>query len=417
MTALSWDMLDDHSPEIGTSSHPGIANPQQKKTLADYVAEGNALLDSVGHKDPATSAAIKRIKEMSLLQAVDGLRMGGERICAEDKRILGGHGDTDVNQLIPFKYEWAWQKYLDGCANHWMPQEINMTADIALWKSSKLTQQERHVVEQSLGFFSTADSIVLNNIAEGLERHIKAPECRQYLARQRFEEAIHTHAYQYCIQSLGINEGDIFNKYRETPSMALKSAWCIKHSSEICDPNFVVDLNNMSTVETLVRDMAAFYLAMEGLFFYCGFSQVLSMARRGRMTGVGEQFQYILRDESMHVNFGVDMINQIKAEVPDLWSKGFQSVICDMIAEARVIEKAYARDAMPEGGMVGMHPDAMDQYLDFTADRRLIQIGLAPQTTAGNPFTWMSEMMDLRKEKNFFETRVTDYQVSSGLQW
>ncbi|TXH50386.1 MAG: ribonucleotide-diphosphate reductase subunit beta, partial [Cellvibrionales bacterium] len=131
------------------------------------------------------------------------------RVNVADKRII--NGQTDVNQLVPFKYKWAWEKYLATCANHWMPQEINMTRDIALWKGPNgLTEDERRIIKRNLGFFVTADSLAANNIVLGTYRHITAPECRQFLLRQAFEEAIHTHAYQYCIESLGMDEGEVF---------------------------------------------------------------------------------------------------------------------------------------------------------------------------------------------------------------
>ncbi|HCE28105.1 MAG TPA: ribonucleotide-diphosphate reductase subunit beta, partial [Comamonadaceae bacterium] len=124
------------------------------------------------------------------------------RVNAADKRII--NGKTDVNQLVPFKYKWAWEKYLATCANHWMPQEVNMTRDIALWKDPHgLTEDERRIIKRNLGFFVTADSLAANNIVLGTYRHITAPECRQFLLRQAFEEAIHTHAYQYIVESLG----------------------------------------------------------------------------------------------------------------------------------------------------------------------------------------------------------------------
>ena len=134
------------------------------------------------------------------------------RVRAEDKRII--NAKTDVNQLVPFKYKWAWEKYIAGCANHWMPQEVNMNRDIATWKDPNgLTDDERLLIKRNLGFFVTADSLAANNIVLGTYRHITAPECRQYLLRQAFEEAIHTHAYQYIAESLGLDEGEIFNAY------------------------------------------------------------------------------------------------------------------------------------------------------------------------------------------------------------
>jgi ribonucleoside-diphosphate reductase beta chain len=297
-----------------------------------------------------------------------------------------------------------------------MPQEINMTQDIALWRSNDgLSEDERKIVMRNLGFFSTADSLVANNLVLSIYRLVTNPECRQYLLRQAFEEAIHTHAYQYCIESLGMDEGEIFNMYREVPAVAKKAAWALKYTQAIGNPQFKTGTTEND--QELLQNLIAFYCVLEGLFFYCGFSQILSMGRRNKMTGVAEQFQYILRDESMHVNFGVDVINQIKNENPKLWTEEFQAKMTQMILEGLALEIEYARDTMPRG-VLGMNAQMMEDYLKFITNRRLTQIGLSEQFPGvENPFPWMSEIMDLRKEKNFFETRVTEYQVGGALSW
>lgn len=337
-----------------------------------------------------------------------------ERVTVDQKAMINCR--ADLNQLVPFKYEWAWQKYLDGCANHWMPQEVNMTADIALWKSEGgLTDDERTIVKRSLGFFSTADSLVANNLVLAIYRLITNPECRQYLLRQAFEEAIHTHAYQYCIESLGMDEGEIFNMYHEVPFVAEKASWALQYTRAISDPTFTT--GTVETDKTLLKNLIAYYCVLEGVFFYCGFTQILSMGRRNKMTGTSEQFQYILRDESMHVNFGIDVINQIKLENPHLWDEDMQQQARFMILDGTRLEIAYARDTMPRG-VLGMNANMMEEYLQFIANRRLAQIGLAEEYPGvKNPFPWMSEIMDLKKEKNFFETRVTEYQTGGALSW
>src|SRR5258705_7259662 len=159
------------------------------------------------------------------------------RVNVADKRII--NGQTDVNQLVPFKYKWAWEKYIAACANHWMPQEINMSRDIELWKDPRgLTDDERRLVKRNLGFFVTADSLAANNIVLGTYRHITAPECRQYLLRQAFEEAIHTHAYQYIVESLRLDEGEVFNAYHEIPSIRDKDEFLIPFIDILTDPTF-----------------------------------------------------------------------------------------------------------------------------------------------------------------------------------
>lgn len=364
--------------------------------------------------DSAVARAQQSVQALDPTPGLEELEMGAERVQVDEKRMINCR--ADLNQLVPFKYDWAWQKYLDGCANHWMPQEVNMNADIALWKSKDgLSDDERRIVMRSLGYFSTADSLVANNLILAIYRHITNPEARQYLLRQAFEEAIHTHAYQYCVESLGMDEGEVFNMYREVPSVAKKAAWSINHTQGISNPYFTTGTEE--TDQELLRNLVGFYCVTEGIFFYCGFTQILSMGRRNKMTGVAEQFQYILRDESMHLNFGIDVINQIKLENPHLWTSQFKDEVTQMILEGTELEIAYARDTMPRG-VLGMNAAIMEEYLHFIANRRLTQLGLAEQFPgAKNPFPWMSEIMDLRKEKNFFETRVIEYQTGGALSW
>ncbi|WP_026069509.1 ribonucleotide-diphosphate reductase subunit beta [Legionella tunisiensis] len=345
---------------------------------------------------------------------LEALEMGAGRIHVDDKQIINCR--ADLNQLVPFKYTWAWDKYLTACANHWMPNEINMSADVALWKDPNgLTADERLIILRNLGFFSTADSLVANNLVLAVYRHITNPECRQYLLRQAFEEALHTHAYQYVIESLGLDEAAVFNMYREIPSVATKAAWALPFTQSLSDPNF--HTGTPEDDQRLLRDLIAFYVVFEGIFFYVGFTQILSMGRRNKMVGTSEQFQYILRDESMHMNFGIDVINQIKIENPHLWTPAFKEEIIQLIKEGVALEYQYARDTMPHG-ILGMNAEMFEEYLHFIANRRLSQIGLPEQYPgAENPFPWMSEMMDLKKEKNFFETRVIEYQAGGTLSW
>jgi len=336
------------------------------------------------------------------------------RVNAADKRIINGH--TDVNQLVPFKYKWAWEKYLATCANHWMPNEVNMSRDIATWKDPNgLTEDERRIVKRNLGFFVTADSLAANNIVLGTYRHITAPECRQFLLRQAFEEAIHTHAYQYIVESLGLDESEIFNAYHEVDSIRQKDEFLIPFIDAIMDPHF--QTGTPEADQTLLKSLIVFACLMEGLFFYVGFTQILALGRQNKMTGAAEQYQYILRDESMHCNFGIDVINQIKLENPQLWTPAFKAEIKALFEKAVELEYRYAEDTMPRG-VLGMNASMFKGYLRYIANRRAQQIGLeALFPNEENPFPWMSEMIDLKKERNFFETRVIDYQTGGALAW
>ena len=409
---LNWD---DYNVAEGQAP---VSAPQQAPVQPEVV---NKALDTLNEQsaEPAAvtdtmKAAAEAVANIDTAAGLEELEMGASRISVDEKAMINCR--ADLNQLVPFKYDWAWQKYLDGCANHWMPQEINMTADVATWKSEDgLTDDERRIVMRSLGYFSTADSLVANNLVLGIYRLITNPECRQYLLRQAFEEAIHTHAYQYCIESLGMDEGEVFNMYREVPSVAKKASWSLNKTQALSDPNFTT--GTVEDDQQVLRNLIGFYGVTEGIFFYCGFTQILSMGRRNKMTGVAEQFQYILRDESMHLNFGIDVINQIKLENPHLWTEEFQQEAIQMILEGTALEIEYARDTMPRG-VLGMNASMMEEYLQFIANRRLTQLGLPEQFPgAQNPFPWMSEIMDLRKEKNFFETRVIEYQTGGALSW
>lgn len=345
---------------------------------------------------------------------LEEIGIGLARVQVDDKKIINCR--ADLNQLVPFKYRWAWEKYLVACANHWMPNEVNMAADIALWKDPHgLTENERRIIQRNLGFFSTADSLVANNLVLAVYRHITNPECRQYLLRQAFEEALHTHSYQHIVESLGLDEGEIFNMYRELPSVAKKAAWAIPYTRSLGDPNFKTGTPEGD--RRLLRDLIAFYVIFEGIFFYVGFTQILALGRRNKMTGTAEQLQFILRDESMHLNFGIDVINQIKIENPHLWTEELQQEALKMIQSGVDLEYQYAADTMPHG-ILGLNAAMFLDYLHYIANRRCAQIGLpALYTAKENPFPWMSEILDLKKEKNFFETRVIEYQTGGALQW
>ena len=321
---------------------------------------------------------------------------------------------VDVNQLMPIKYNWAWEHYINGCANHWMPTEVPMGADIELWKSDRLSEAERRLVMRNLGFFSTAESLVANNIVLAIYKHITNAEARQYLLRQAFEEAIHSHTFLYIVDSLNLDQKEIFNMYNEVNSIQGKDAFEMKLTENILQDGFTTQ--TFEGAQTFLKDLIGYYIIMEGIFFYSGFAMILSLHRQNKLTGIGEQFQFILRDETVHLNFGIDLINGIKEENPDLWTEAFQSEIIEMIQEAVRLEIAYAKDCLPKG-ILGLTAEMFEDYVQYIADRRLERIGLSKLYHSSSPFPWMSETIDLTKEKNFFETRVTEYQSSAGLEW
>ena len=289
-----------------------------------------------------------------------------------------------------------------------------MTKDIATWQSDKLTDAERRVIMRNLGFFSTAESLVGNNLVLAIFEHVTNAECRQYLLRQAFEEAVHSHTFLYVVDSLGLDEGEVFNMYHEVPSIARKDAFETELTAEVLSEDF--STANDEGAQAFLKNLIGYYLIMEGVFFYTGFVMMLSFHRRNLMTGIGEQFQYILRDETIHLNFGIDLINGIKAENPHLWTRDFQQSMIDRVNQAVELELDYAGDCLP-AGIMGLNKGLFRDYVQHIADRRLERIGLPMQFGSPNPFPWMSETMDLAKEKNFFETRVTEYQSAGSLSW
>lgn len=330
------------------------------------------------------------------------------------KKIINDNS-TNPHQIIPIKYKWAREYYLCGIANTWIPEEISMIADIEQWKSNKiLTSSERNLIIKNLSFFSTAESLTANNIVLSAYKHITNPECRQYMLRQAFEEAVHTDTFIYCCESLGLNPEEIYTAYLNIPSIKEKDDFVIKLTSSILDPNFKTD--TIENIKELVKNLIGFYVIMEGIFFYAGFAMILAIKRQNKMVGIGQQFEYIMRDESIHLAYGCDVIMTIINDYPEIWTKEFKDEITNLIDEAVKLEILYIYDAC-EVEVAGINQKQFCNYIYYIADRRLERLGLNKIYNIDNPFIWMSQSIDLPKEKNFFETRVTEYQTASSLEW
>ncbi len=333
---------------------------------------------------------------------------------SKEKKLLNCSA-TDPNKILPMKYKWARQHFKDGVANNWTPEEVNMQKDVEMWRSpDALSPDERRLVMWNMGFFSTAESLTANNIVLTIYRHITNPECRQYLLRQAYEEAIHTDTFIYCCDTLGLDPDEVYNMYNTIPSIKAKDDFVIDITKSILDPDFTTE--GVDNIQRFVHDLVGYYVIMEGIFFYAGFVMMLSFLRQNKMVGVGEQFQFILRDESVHLAFGCDLINTVVQENPGIWADQFKDTITANVRKAVDLEHEYARDCLPTG-ILGLNADAVHQYIQYIADRRLERIELPKIYDAPNPFPWMSEVIDLKKEKNFFETRVTEYQTGGMLSW
>ncbi|MDF2379740.1 MAG: ribonucleotide-diphosphate reductase subunit beta [Candidatus Gracilibacteria bacterium] len=365
----------------------------------------------------ANAAQVKDIKRPQTVEIENtfygDFKMTQERPNVNDRRVINGE-EGDVVQLSPIKHQFAWDAYKAGNANHWLPEEISMQKDIELWKSDELSDNERRAIEMTMGFFTTADSIVANNLVLAIYKHITSPECRMYLLRQSFEEAVHTHSYQYIVESIGLDESKIFNMYREIDSIYNKDMFAVSLTEGILDSAFTTKSDEAA--QMFLENLIIFYVVMEGIFFYSSFVMMLSFQRQNKMVGTAEQFQYIMRDESMHMNFGIDMINTVIDENPQLWTPEFQEKVYKMVRNGVELEVTYGNDVIPYG-ILGLSPESIREYVQHIADRRLERIRLKPIYGSENPFPWMSEAIDLGKEKNFFERRVTEYQVGGTLEW
>ncbi|AXG09313.1 ribonucleotide-diphosphate reductase subunit beta [Haloplanus rubicundus] len=328
--------------------------------------------------------------------------------------LVNADDQHDPNKILPIDYDWAREYYEAGVANNWVPAEIPMQDDVQQWNGDALTDGERQLVEWNLGFFSTAESLTANNVVLALYEYVTAPECRQYLLRQAYEEAIHTDTFIYCCDSLGFDPEYLYGMYDRIPSIAEKDAFVVDLTRTVDRDGFTIETD--ADMREFLRDLVGFYVIMEGIFFYAGFAMMLGLKRRNKMVGIGQQFEYIMRDESLHVGFGVDLIDQIRAENPGVWTEAFEAEVIDLVTDAVELEQLYAHEACPDD-VLGMSADQFAEYVEHVADRRLGQLDLPTQYETENPFPWMSEQVDLNKEKNFFETQVTEYQSGGSLDW
>jgi ribonucleoside-diphosphate reductase beta chain len=350
--------------------------------------------------------------------------------------LLSG-GKTDPNKILPIQYPWARQYYKDGRKNDWSPEDVPMQDDVEMWKSDSLSEHERRLILWNLGFFSTAESLTANNIVLGIYSHITDPACRQYLLRQAYEEALHTDTFIYCCDTLGLDPDEIYNMYKTIPSIKEKDDFVVELTKTIYDRTFYIEPyfprplgeeNSQAVkdwsryknrrdgqIRAFLKDLVGYYVIMEGIFFYAGFAMMLALKRQKKMNSVGEQFEYIMRDESVHLAFGMDLINTIRQEEPDAWTPELEKEIDTLISQAVCLEQAYAHDACPQG-LLGINADQFSTYVEYVTDRRLERLGMNKHYGVQNPFPWMSQSVDLLKEKNFFETRVIEYQVG-GLVW
>lgn len=328
---------------------------------------------------------------------------------ADDKRVI--NGQTDINQLAPFKYPWAWNFFLNANKNHWTPLDINMAQDVADYRN-KLTDEEKHVYENVLSYLTTSDILAMRNIGLAVMEKMSAPELQIYQARQVYEESLHTWTYQHCIESIGLDQSEIYNRYRVVPEIHQKISVANRRLNSVLRSD--IDLTDRDELNNFVISYMFFAGIFEGCWFYNGFSPIFALQRRGLMKGTAEQLQYIMRDEVMHAAFGIRVVKQIiqeekvtldPKEIRHMWDEAYEA------------EKAYTSYILRDP-ILGYSAETHLAQFQYIANRRANQLGLSdPFPGAESALPWLDEQANLRKEKNFFETRVTEYQTGGALTW
>ncbi|MHC8441992.1 MAG: ribonucleotide-diphosphate reductase subunit beta [Candidatus Eutrophobiaceae bacterium] len=351
----------------------------------------------------------KSSKESSGDTAIPHADLSKAPINPQDKRVV--NGQTDINQLAPFKYPWAWQFFLNANKNHWTPLDVNMSQDIADYQH-KLTTEEKHVYENVLAYLTTSDILAMRNIGLAVMEKMSAPELQIYQARQVYEEALHTWTYQHCIETIGLEQSEIYNRYRVVPEIHQKIAMANQRLNLVLRSD--IDLHDRDELHNFALSYLFFAAVFEGCWFYNGFSPIFALQRRGLMKGTGEQLQYIMRDEVMHAAFGIRVVKQLLLEEQLTLDP---KAVRQMWDEAHASESAYTSYVLRDP-ILGYNAEMHIGQFEAIANRRAKQLGLeVPFPGAKETLPWLDEQANLRKEKNFFETRVTEYQTGGTLVW
>jgi len=319
--------------------------------------------------------------------------------------LIGKASPEDTN-LHPFHYKWAYDLYNQAVRNTWFPHEIALKEDLDDWE--KMTDDERHAVKFLMAFFNPAELIVNRSIALGIYPYLKSPECHLYLAKQMWEEANHCVAFEYVLETFPLDRQKIFNTHLETPSMLAKENFINTYMRRMTE-----DTLNIETIEgkkDFIRNLVATNIVMEGIWFYSGFMVALSFRQRNQLRNFGSMINWVIRDESLHLKFGINLVHNILEENQDLLTEEFAEEIRSLVIEGVNLETEYNKDLFPNG-ILGLNADYVNQYVQYVADRRLEELGLPKHYNATNPAKWMATSTDVFELVNFFEAQNTSYEV------
>ncbi len=322
--------------------------------------------------------------------------------------LVGKFSPDDVN-IHPIKYQWAYDLYNQAVRNTWFPHEIALKEDLDDW--AKMTDDERHAVEFLMSFFNPAELIVNRSIALGVYPYLKSAECHLYLAKQMWEEANHCVAFEYVLQTFPINRDKAFSLHLELPSMKAKEDYINKYMKRMMDVN--LDVDTPEGKKDFLRNLVATNIVMEGIWFYSGFMVALSFRQRNQLRNLGSMINWVIRDESLHLKFGMNLVHGILEENAELVDANFAEEIRNIVVEGVNLETTYNKDLFPRG-ILGLNADYVNQYVQYVADRRLEELGLGKHYNVTNPAKWMATSTDVFELVNFFEQQNTNYEVNSG---
>jgi ribonucleoside-diphosphate reductase beta chain len=328
------------------------------------------------------------------------------------KRVVGGRRTMTFN-LLPLRYGWAYELYRTMKANHWEPEDVQMAKDIEQWRDpAALSEIDRWIVRMGIGYFSAAEGIVGDNVIHVVRELVTASELKLVLGRHAHEENIHADSLLYMISSLAIDPHECEAMFDDIPSIVAKNRFVTAVSHELRRD---LDMSDPAAKRLLAKNIFVFGQCMEGTQFYGLFGMILSLYRQGKLTGIGTMFRYTLRDESNHIELFRRLLLELAAENAEVWTAEFREELRELMREAVALEQRFIDDCLPVEG-VGLSSEEFTQYIDYIADRRLEGVGLEPlHGGVENPLPWLAELMDVSREHNFFEGRVTEYQKSSSL--
>jgi ribonucleoside-diphosphate reductase beta chain len=333
----------------------------------------------------------------------------GQIVSMSDRRLIGG---PPTQTLFPVKYPYLWAAYKAGIANNWTPQEIQMSQDKFQYHT-ELSDNERRQYDWCFSMLTTMDQFTMGVLEKEISRHFTTPEGEMWTARQAYEESLHTEAYQYCIETFGFNPEEVYTRFLKEKALYNKIAYTKNWHDLLAG----ADCTTLQGKRDFVKGYGGWALGLEGGWFRMGFSLVFALARNQKMSNTAEQFQYILRDEILHMHTGLKTLQVTQEEYPEVWDDETVMWFTNMMKEVFLLEADFIREACL--GVLSFSPSDYLEHFRFTMNSYAFRLGIpAPFPGAAAAMTWLDEMSGAwRKEKNFFETRVTEYQTASSLVW